>query len=82
MYDPEPILRVLVRHGVRFVVIGGIAGTLQGSTSITYDLDICYSREPGTCAASRQRFRSSTLDCAESTRRSLSNSMLDRFGRV
>ena len=47
MYDPEPILRVLVRQGVRFVVIGGIAGTLQGSTSITYDLDICYSREAG-----------------------------------
>ena len=47
MYDPEPILRVLVRHGARFVVIGGIAGALHGSTSITYDLDICYSREPG-----------------------------------
>lgn len=39
------ILRTLHAHGVRFVVIGGIAGTLHGSTTITYDLDICYDRE-------------------------------------
>jgi hypothetical protein len=45
VYDPEPILGLLDRHGVRFVVIGGIAGVLQGSASITHDLDICYSRE-------------------------------------
>lgn len=28
-----------------YVVIGGIAATLQGSTTITRDFDICYSRE-------------------------------------
>ena len=50
VYDPEPIIQALARHGVRFVVIGGIAGTLQGSTSITYDLDVCYSREPDNLA--------------------------------
>jgi hypothetical protein len=40
-------LEILVKHGVRFVVIGGIAGNLRGSTTITNDLDICYAREPG-----------------------------------
>jgi hypothetical protein len=28
------------------VVIGGIAAVLQGSTTITRDFDICYSRDP------------------------------------
>jgi hypothetical protein len=39
-------LEILVKHGVRFVVIGGIAGNLRGSTTITNDLDICYALEP------------------------------------
>jgi hypothetical protein len=30
---------------VDYVVIGGIAATLQGSTTITRDFDICYSRD-------------------------------------
>jgi len=46
MYDPRPILGVLARHQVRFVVIGGVAASLQGSTTITNDFDICYSRDP------------------------------------
>lgn len=32
----------LVRASVRFVVIGGVAATAQGSARITEDLDICY----------------------------------------
>jgi hypothetical protein len=39
-------LEALVKHRVRFVVIGGIAANLRGSTTITNDLDICCSREP------------------------------------
>ncbi len=39
-------LDILVKHRVRFVVIGGIAGNLRGSTTITNDLDICYAPEP------------------------------------
>src|SRR5207244_13581694 len=46
VFDPRPILGVLVRHDVRFVVIGGIAASLQGSTTITNDFDICYARAP------------------------------------
>jgi hypothetical protein len=45
VFNPRPILAVLLRHEVRFVVIGGIAGSLQGSTTITNDFDICYARE-------------------------------------
>lgn len=42
--EPEPILRILAKHGVRFIVIGGLAGNIHGSTTITRDLDICYER--------------------------------------
>lgn len=42
--DPLEILRVLVEHDVRFVVIGGIAAALHGSTTLTADLDILYDR--------------------------------------
>ena len=45
VFDPRPILGVLVRHEVRFVAIGGIAASLQGSTTITNDFDICYARD-------------------------------------
>lgn len=32
-------------HGVRFVVIGGVAARLHGSNVITSDLDVCYARD-------------------------------------
>ncbi|MBA3728386.1 MAG: hypothetical protein H0W94_04190 [Actinobacteria bacterium] len=38
-------LRTLVEQEVRFVVIGGLAGRLHGSTTVTNDLDICYARD-------------------------------------
>ena len=44
-FDPLRILKTLHRHGVRFVIIGGIAGRLWGSTTVTNDLDICYGRD-------------------------------------
>jgi len=37
-------MRVLHKWRVEYVVIGGIAATFQGSTTITRDFDICYSR--------------------------------------
>jgi hypothetical protein len=39
-------LDALVRHNVRFIVIGGVAGRAWGSPSMTDDLDICYDRRP------------------------------------
>jgi hypothetical protein len=44
-FDPLRILQTLNGHQVRFVIIGGIAGRLWGSTSVTNDLDICYGRD-------------------------------------
>jgi len=46
-FDPLHILQILDSHNVRFVVIGGIAGRLWGSTTVTNDLDICYARDRG-----------------------------------
>jgi hypothetical protein len=43
-FDPQPILEVLNRHGVDYVVIGGLAGTALGSAYITYDVDVAYER--------------------------------------
>lgn len=39
-FRPEEMLRLLVEHGVRFVVIGGFAAQAHGSPSLTGDLDI------------------------------------------
>jgi hypothetical protein len=43
-YDPIAAFGALVRHDVRFVVIGGVAGRLWGSPTVTNDVDICYER--------------------------------------
>ena len=45
-YEPFAALAALQRHGVRFVVIGGFAGRLLGSPTITNDTDVCYDRAP------------------------------------
>lgn len=44
--EMQPLLKALDRHGVDFVVVGGMAGVAHGSSYPTYDLDIAYSREP------------------------------------
>ena len=38
----EDILVALVTDGIRFVVIGGVAATIQGSARFTNDIDFCY----------------------------------------
>lgn len=40
-----PLLESLERHGVDFVVVGGLAGLAQGSSYPTYDLDVACSRD-------------------------------------
>ena len=44
-HDPQLALRTLDRHGVAFVLIGGLAGRAAGSPSVTNDTDICYARD-------------------------------------
>ncbi len=43
-FDPESILRELDRHGVRYVLIGGLAATLHGADHRTNDVDITPER--------------------------------------
>ncbi len=40
----EKIIKLLRRHGVEFVVIGGRAETLLGSARVTFDTGLCYRR--------------------------------------
>ena len=46
MIDFEALLLALHRHRVDFIVVGGAAAIAHGSTRLTYDLDIVYSRSP------------------------------------
>lgn len=39
-------VQTLVDQGVDFVIIGGWSAILHGSSYITSDLDLCYSRQP------------------------------------
>jgi hypothetical protein len=44
-FEPLRVLRLLTDAGVRFVVVGGMAGRLWGSPTVTGDIDICPSRD-------------------------------------
>ena len=48
--DLLPTLHVLSKHGVDFIVVGGVCGALHGSTLPTLDLDVVHSREPENVA--------------------------------
>lgn len=39
-FDAEPILAVLDRHGVEYVIVGGYAARVHGSTRPTRDVDV------------------------------------------
>lgn len=43
--QPREIFRILTAHGVRYVVIGNLGGTLYGSPLVTADADICPARD-------------------------------------
>lgn len=45
-FDPALAFRVLNRHSVRYVVIGGLAGEFLGAAIGTNDIDISYERTP------------------------------------
>lgn len=44
-FDPIPIIEALAQARVDFVLIGGLAGGVHGSTYPTYDLDVMYARD-------------------------------------
>ncbi|HEV7770002.1 MAG TPA: hypothetical protein VGO66_04990 [Solirubrobacterales bacterium] len=45
--QPFRLFEILDRHGVDFVVIGGVAGNMHGSAYPTFDLDVAYGRDKG-----------------------------------
>ena len=44
-FQPEAVIRLLGRHGVRWVLIGGLAAITHGSPLVTQDVDVCYARD-------------------------------------
>jgi hypothetical protein len=50
MIDIEATLRTLRDGKVDFIVVGGVAATALGSSRVTYDLDVVYSRTPENIA--------------------------------
>lgn len=45
-FDPAGAFLALNRHGVRYVVIGGLASEFLGAAIGTNDIDVCYERTP------------------------------------
>lgn len=43
-FDPAAIVETLDRHGVRYVLIGGVAARLHGSPILTEDVDVTPER--------------------------------------
>jgi hypothetical protein len=52
------ILRTLNEHGVRYVLIGGLAAIMWGSDYITKDVDVCYARDDENLQALVRALRS------------------------
>jgi len=46
MMDLRGLLRILAEHKVDFIIVGGVAATLHGSSRVTRDLDVVYDRSP------------------------------------
>lgn len=40
------LIRLLVRHKVDFIVVGGVAAVVQGAPVNTFDLDVVHARTP------------------------------------
>jgi predicted nucleotidyltransferase len=46
MIDFPKLLRLLTEHEVAFIIIGGVAAVIHGSSRLTQDLDVVYQRSP------------------------------------
>jgi hypothetical protein len=49
-FRPDEILKVLEYHQVRYVVIGGLAATLYGAGTVTFDVDVVPDSAPDNLA--------------------------------
>ena len=46
MIDFPKLLRLLTAYDVAFIIIGGVAAVIHGSSRLTQDLDVVYQRSP------------------------------------
>jgi hypothetical protein len=46
------LLRVLLRHGIDFLIVGGVAAQLEGAPILTVDLDILCDTVSTCCRTS------------------------------
>jgi hypothetical protein len=44
-FQPENVIRLLGRHDVRYVLIGGLAAITHGAPLVTQDIDLCHARD-------------------------------------
>jgi len=44
-FNPQAVIELLGRHGVRYVIVGGLAAVTHGAPLVTQDVDICYARD-------------------------------------
>ena len=44
-YRPDEVVRLLGRHRVRYVLIGGLAAVTHGAPVVTQDVDVCHARD-------------------------------------
>jgi len=51
MFDPVRICKILNEEGVRYVIVGGIATVMHGSTLSTQDIDLVPDRSDNNLAA-------------------------------
>ena len=42
-YRPDQVVDLLGRHGVRYVLIGGLAAVTRGAPLVTQDVDLCHA---------------------------------------
>jgi len=54
----EAPLRLLGEYGVDCVIVGGVAAAIHGSSLLTNDLDVCYSRDPANLKRLAQALQS------------------------
>lgn len=78
--DQAHLLRVLNRHGVEFVVVGGVAAQLHGWRSATLDLDISVSIKDGN--VERLNAALATVGAGEGKIGAFGTAFQTRYGRL
>lgn len=77
-FDFETILKVLTKHKVDFIVVGGLCAVLHGAPVQTYDLDIVHSRE----AANLERLGRALRELEALYREHLPKRLVPEAGRM